>query len=763
MANYKNLLALGLILCGLNFAQSPAAPQLTGRVSDQQGAALHDAQLTLRNVLTGAAREAKSDGSGNYAFTDVAPGQYVLTASATGLAAGTRSVEVKSNEPFPTADIQLPLATVQQSVTVISGSRVEELQQDSPLPIEAVGRQQIIRTGFENAADVLGEIPGIVTRNNASFSGASQEQIDGIASQDVLVLQDGLPLAGARGIKSGIIDLDQQDVGKLQRIEVVRGASSALFGTDAVGGAINLITREPTEPFQLDARISGGTLGLLDSGLDLGAHWKNLAVFGDFESHAIGSYTLLPGDESTIGAADQRFDGLFKLDYSFNPKFSLNFSASGYHNEATGKNTDFSGLASSGYDRAKNFDSTQNYALVANITPTASTAIQGRLYESRYDENSYQSPLDANGNLGAEMDYGDLHEKYRRMDATISQQFGSWQMLQGGDEWVQDQYRGLNRLVGDDSGQQVTTNDFWLQDRIQVGRKLLVTLGGRYNHHSLYGSHLVPKVGAVYRLNDHWTIRAAYGKGFRSPTIGELYYRLLHPEYFYQVIGNPTLRPESSESYSFGGDYQHRRFTIGVSLYRNNLSHLINYVFAGFPTSTARLQTLLAGYGVPSSFGAEPFLATYLYTNVDSAYTQGFNVKASYLVSQKLRIDGSYSYLDPYDVTNHQILTERSRHQGYLKAEYALNRWGLIANIRANFFGSWLVDSTSGLREPSYAIWRVYASKNLVHGLQLYAAIDNLTNSKDSLLNQNPPSYDRTDYGRTFRVGMRYAFPKNKE
>lgn len=753
-----------LLITYVTLRAQTAVHQFEGRILDPQGTVVVHALVTLRNTLTGIARQVTTNDDGTYKFPDVAPGEYTVTASASGLATQARSVEARTDTPIESCDITLPLSTVQQSVTVISGSRVQELQRDSPLPIDLVTRQRILRTGYETVADVLGEITGIVTRNNASFSGGSQQQIDGVASQDVLVLQDGLPIVGARGIKSGIIDLDQQNIGKVDRIEVVRGAASSLYGSEAVGGVINLITREPTEPLEGSIRLSGGSLGALDSGVDLGTHWKKFSLFADLESHGIGSYTLLPGNESTIGADQQRYDGLFKLRYNFDPKFSLGFSATAYHNEATGKNTDASGTATSGYDRAKSHDSTQSYALVADFLPTAKTVIQGRLYTSRYDENSYQYPIDAAGSLGPQFDYGDLHEQYRRIDATLSRELGSRQLVQGGDEWVQDQYRGLNRLVGDDAGQQVTTNDFWLQDRIQPTRNLLITLGGRYNHHSLYGSHLVPKVGAVYRISDHWTIRGAYGKGFRSPTIGELYYRLEHPEYFYQVIGNPTLSPERSESYSLGGDYQKNRFSIGVTLYRNNLNRLINYTFAGFPVSNRQLQAILTQYGVPAYFGAQPFLATYIYTNIDQAYTQGVNLKGSLLLTRRLRLDAAYSYLDPYDKGSHQILMERSRNQGYFKTEYVSRRWGFIANIRANFFGRWLIDPTRNTHEPVYAIWKLYGSKDITQRVQFYAAIDNLTNSRDPLLAQSPPIYDRTDYGRTFRIGMRYTFPQgNRE
>ncbi len=498
----------------------------------------------------------------------------------------------------------------------------------------------------------------------------------------------------------------------------------------------------------------------MDSGLTLGTKWNKLTAYTDLELHHIDSYTLLPDDESTIGANEQRYDGLVKLHYSFTPRVSLGFSGTSYQNTATGTNTDFTGEAGSGYDHATSHDSTQNYALVGDFLPTNTTAIQARLYAARYDENSYQNPINSDGSLGDQFDYGNLYERYHRADATISQQIGSMQFLQGGDEWVQDSYRGLNRMVGDDQGQQVTTNDVWLQDRIQPLKRLMITVGGRYNHHSLYGSHVVPKVGVVFRINDRWTVRSAYGKGFRSPTLGELYYLLLHPEYGYQVIGNPTLQPERSESFSVGSDYQVNRFKFGITLYRNNLNHLINYVYAGFPTDEEELEALLAQYGIPLSFGAQPNLATYVYTNVDQAYTQGVNLKGSVLLTHNLRVDSAYSYLDPYDPINHQTLTERSRNQGYFKTEYVSNHWGMVANIRGNFYGRWLIDPTAGSHEPAFSIWNLYASKDIKYGIQMYVAIDNLGDSRDALLSQTPPTYDRTDYGRTFRIGMRYRFTR---
>ncbi len=753
----KRFVVFLFLVSALACAQVPQKT-LSGHVLDPSGNAVTHAAITLRNTLSGAGLATESGASGEYSFSGVEPGEYVLTASASGFAAQTRIITAKSDIPSANIDISLAVASVQQTVTVVSGSRVEELQQDSPLPVDVKTKQQIERTGFESVADVLSELPGVVTRNNASYSGSSQEMIDGVASQDILVLQDGLPIVGARGINSGIIDLDQQNIGRLDHVEVVRGAASSLYGTDAIGGVINMITHEPTHPLEGGLRISGGDLGVVDGDLDLGSQWKKLTAYTDLEMHRIDSYSLVPGDESTVGANNRRYDAFLKLRYRFNPRASIGYTGDAYHNDANGKNDDYTGTAASGYDYAASTDSTQTHAIVGDFLPTSTTAVQARLYEARYDSNSYSNPINADNSLGPEFDYGNLYERYHRADATVSQQIGTWQFLQGGDEWVQDSYRGLNRIVGNDDGQQITTNDLWLQDRIQW-KRLIVNLGGRYNHHSLYGSHVVPKVGLVYRVNGHWTVRSAYGKGFRSPTIGELYYLLLHPEYGYQVLGNPTLQPERSESWSVGGDYQVNRYSLGVTLYRNNLNHLINYIYAGMPTDEAELEALLAEYGIPLSFGAEPGLMTFVYTNVDQAYTQGINLKGSVLLSRSLRVDGFYAYLDPYDVTDKETLTERSRNSGYFRAEYSAPRLGFVANIRGNYFGRYLITPTPVEHEQAYAIWNLYGSKEICPGLQVYGAIENLGNSRDSLLTQNPPTYDRTDYGRTFRIGLRYTFP----
>jgi len=193
-----------------------------------------------------------------------------------------------------------------------------------------------------------------------------------------------------------------------------------------VGGVINMITRQPNYPFEGGMRLSCGSLSAIDGDLTLGTKWKKLAAFTDLELHRIGSYTLIPDNQSTVGANAQRYDGLVKLRYDLTPRAAVSSSGNAYHNTADGKATDYSGTPTSGYLRAYNTNSTQNYALICNFLPTSKTDIQARLYSGRYDENSYQRTLATDGTQGAtHLDYGNLYERYHRADATISQQLFS--------------------------------------------------------------------------------------------------------------------------------------------------------------------------------------------------------------------------------------------------------------------------------------------------------------------------------------------------
>jgi outer membrane receptor for ferrienterochelin and colicins len=775
------LLALPLA-CGVAYGQTETPPPLAGsasrgagirgHVSDPSGLAVPGASVTARNLLTGAEVTQETTSAGEFAFSGLAPASYALSVTGNGLAASIPRIELSSGETQDEGDVRLSLASSRQQVTVVSGSRVAELEQDSPAKVLAITREEMQNKGFERVSDVLSEVPGVVVRAQGYGVGVTTgEQIDGMDSKETLVLVDGLPIASGRGIAGGFVDLNQQGVGPLERVEVVKGAASALYGTDALGGVINLITREPSHPLELDASISGGSPGAVDGRVDIGGQWNKVSGFLDLEGHHADAYSLIPNDPSTVGAATDRQNYLAKLRYAFSPRAALGVTATGYHDHQFGFGEAFGIDPANPYAYSRTAmrgnDSTQTLALTGDFVPSQTTTLQARLYASRFLQNSGSNIIGADGVEGAQFDPGNLREDYYRGDLSGAQQLGRRNYLQGGYEWVQDEYRGDNRLVGGNAGQQLNTNDLWLQDRMQLFRNLTLTLGGRLQHNSSFGNHVVPKAGLVYRLTNNLILRGSFGLGFRAPNLGELYYHLLHLEYGYQVIGNPALRPETSQSYSAGGIFTKGRYRLSLNLFRNNLKNLIDYSLVcnatgGQNCSGDALASLLGEYGVPGSFDYDATgaaLFTFVNLNVSRAYTRGFDVDGRVAISRDLAFSGAYTYLEAVDSIRHLWLGNRNRHHGHIQLEYSKPRWGLVANIRGTFFSKWPTATDPGPWAYGYSNWNVYGSKALGRGLTLFAAIDNFANSRDRKLQDAQPSFDRNDYGRTFRIGMRYSLP----
>ncbi len=152
-------------------------------------------------------------------------------------------------------------------------------------------------------------------------------------------------------------------------------------------------------------------------------------------------------------------------------------------------------------------------------------------------------------------------------------------------------------------------------------------------------------------MTNSLTARASYGRGFRAPDLGQLYYRFLSPSNFYQVIGNPALNPEYAHSWQLGADYTapQRRARFGISVFRNDVRDLIDSVNLEFVSTPAQLAQILAREGLDPSF--RPVLGRLLltYRNVSDVVTQGIEFDAQSALTTALSVGGAYTYLSARD------------------------------------------------------------------------------------------------------------------
>ena len=164
---------------------------------------------------------------------------------------------------------------------------------------------------------------------------------------------------------------------------------------------------------------------------------------------------------------------------------AVGFTANAYHNNEVGR-----ALAETGLDEVHVQRQQPELRADGRLLARSFDDAPGARLPARYDENSRVNPL---ADPTAAPALANLNERYRRLDSTLGHNLGRRQFIQLGAEWVQDQYRGANRLVGDNAGQQVTTTDGWLQDRIQLFSRATLTLGGRYQNHRLWRSLSFPR------------------------------------------------------------------------------------------------------------------------------------------------------------------------------------------------------------------------------------------------------------------------------
>lgn len=745
----RQILALALLpVAAAMFAQERVA--LEGRVLDTTGAPIPDATVFIRNLGTGLETAQPVDSEGEF-VVDVRPGSFRLTAAVNDFETASETVHLDDGASSDPVVFTLTPAILTQSI-IVTGSREEELREATVAQVALIARTELRDSGYENVAEILSEEPGVVTRASRSPGSRAGTQIHGVDSRQSLILLDGFPVVGARGVKSGILNMNRQSTNRLDRVEIVKGASSALYGSDAIGGVINMITREPRQRFDANVTASTGTFGAVDLRADAGFVHDRWSGFFGAERHKRNPYDLTPQDFDTTGPGFRRYDYIAKLNHDFSENLKLSLLANAFDNREISVYAGRGG----GQSTTTN-DSAQNYGLTLSAGLSARTQMQTRAYYGKYDENSAVDVYAVPGVVDAT---ANLNERLYRFDTSLTHVLGGHQLLQGGLDWFSNEYRGFNRLLGDNSGQSIRMADAWFQDRIQAHPRLSLTIGGRLTNHSSYGTRMVPRVGLLFRAAERFRVRASFGQGFRAPDLGQLYYRFLTPSGLYQIIGNPSLSPESSTTTQLGFDSTFKRLRFSVTYFRNGIKNLIQTELLGRPRTPEQLSRILTQFSVDSAFSPALNRLFYLYRNIENVYTTGIEGKAQLRLTPNLIVSTGYTYLDARDRATGQFLSQRHKHHGNFRVWWSTDRLGgLRSNFRGTYLGKWpIVGRRSTLIADAYQLWDWYLAKPIGSGFEIYGAVDNLFDSIDSNLEGPNPSFVRADPGRTVRVGMRWSF-----
>ena len=570
---------------------------------------------------------------------------------------------------------------------VVTATKTPQHLEDTPVITNLITRAEIEATGAENIGEVLEHTAGIIIHRDGHGDGV---QLQGLDSEYILILVDGEPQVGRI---AGKLDMARLTVENVERIEIVKGATASLFGNAALGGVINIITRKATSPFSVQVSQTFEQNSTFDSRGTLELQRDELNALLTLSRNHRSPIDLDTSDLTTTIDGYANVTGSARTEYQLTPATSLLFSGQ-YFTQAQEGISENGPIAFDRHGDIENFSGSLGIAReFGDSAPGVSpTLLTGKIYATRYDDESTVINRETTAVDSQNLNIQDLLKGEAQFDTTLWEKH---QITLGGEvvlENLQSQ-----RITGGERG--ILTNALFVQDEFRPISAFALVIGGRLDNHSEYGTHFSPKLSTMYRVTDDLRVRFSYGQGFRAPDFKNLYLDFTNVTAGYQVLGNPSLEPESSHSWNIGAEYQIFDSLLGrIHVYRNDLHNLIEAERIG-----------------RSAAGGSKFE----YQNISKAFTEGVDVEVVIGSMGGFTSTFGYAYLRGADKETGLSLLNRSTHSGTLKLAYLHADSGFQVDLRGRYASPWgFFDDGDKVLEPeelapSYWVWNVRTSKTL--------------------------------------------------
>lgn len=603
---------------------------------------------------------------------------FVLLCSTAAAAQDAGTVTTPSSEP--------PTLT-----TVVTGGRLPQQLKDTTVAVEVISKRQIQESGARDVSEVLQGRPGIEVLPNVGQAGV---RMGGLGPAYNLIMIDGQRLAGRI---NGGVDLRRISVENIEQIEIVKGPSSVLWGSDALAGTINIITKTPSKPLGGNATVSYGNLNQVSAtgaGEAAGEKW-GVIVSGGYERRDAYDY-----DRSTPATSGSSFDqaqGAVKATFGgrsqAEPKLDVRL--------------DYTRRVQHGVDQG-GADLVQDRAARDNIlqgrfgarVPVGNGDVQVAASASWLDRRVV---LDQRGSTVLDS-VEDTKDTIAQLDAQASQTiFGTHTLLGGGQALLE--LFDSPRIAGG-HGQRFRgaafAQDGWSP---QVGLPLSIAGGVRLDYDSLFGLAATPRLAVRIDPVKTLNVRFSTGLGFRAPSFQELLIDFENPSVGYVINGNPRLQPERSWGTSLSAQWSPARFLFSLNLFWNELWGMIGIAEVG-PGELLRYQ----------------------YVNLSRARSRGFEASAGVTVIEPLSVEVGYTFTDTRDLSTGLPLEGQGQHRGFGQARFRMRDWGLTATLRLSVTGPrpFLIDDTTVRWSAPFGILDARVAKTFGRHLEIYVAGMNL-------------------------------------
>ena len=616
---------------------------------------------------------------------------------------------------FTPMEAQAGEQPVQLDTMVTTSTLTPKHIEEAPGSVQLIDAESIRLTGAQNVAQALEEAVGL-DLDHVSGRGLIP-QIRGLTNKRVLILIDGMRFAS--GFRDTTLDLSEFPAEIIQRIEVVRGPSSALYGSEALGGVINIITRKPPDKasgsttLQYGANEDGEADNLVVKGF-VGDTWDRLGVSfsGQLEQGELFDRDLQ--DDLSDFDDERRHSGMLNLHYRLSRGHAVSAGAFLSHVNREGIRPKY-GLR---WDREADSDRLSSF--IRYDGKFGDTTLMARAYYSDFEsERSYidigapyvDPSRQQKANKQPDREDFLIENELTQFELHASHWFGKSHLVTLGLEHREEKRSGIENRGEREIDQTVKNRAVFLQDDFELLENLDITGGVRLDDHSDFGSEVSPRLALVYVLREGLRLNASYGQGFRAPSVYERYVYTENNKG--DVIPNPDLEPETASSYELGIEGESGPFRGSATLFRNDIDNMI------YKEPTGNFRTS----------GSQQVLE-YTRVNIGEARTQGAELEASLALPRGFSLTGNFTYIDAENKDSGDKLLEVPESKTYLRLAYDNPRSGWHTNIRFTHVGEQIIAPVfadgSQDKEDAYNIFNFYLEKNLSRNLRLYGGVNNI-------------------------------------
>lgn len=609
---------------------------------------------------------------------------------------------------------------------VVTASRSEHSLADAPASVSVITAEQIKARGAGNLLEALRGVPGL-SLNGRQVGGRKTLSIRGAEDRHTLVLIDGRRISstddtiGHSDYQYGWVAMEQ-----IERIEVVRGPMSALYGSQAVGGVINIITRKGGQQWHGGASVRGELgEGPAGDGHQMSAsasgplgEWFDLALGVEDRRRAP---TPRPENKATSDIEGQdRQSGNLRL--GFTPSEGQRLQLDMLRSEETRRRHEQNTRLPA---RPYYLDTYDLQRRQDALTWQADWSLLRS--ELRYSEAEFEVNNKRSNNIAPTRPQ---RLEDRVWDGNLAFALGDSHSLTLGAERREEFLENAGLTGGSDSA---LHKALYVQDEIALADDWALTLGTRLDHHAIFGSESSPRAYLVWRASPELTIKGGYGEAFRAPTLKQISPNYVGAEGPHTFLGNADIQPETSRSWEIGADWRDEQSAYTATLFRSEIKDLIYY-------------NLLRRVG-PRSI--------YQYDNISEARIDGLEVALRRALGGGFSLASSMTWLDARDRDSDDKLTGRPEFSATPSLAWQQGAWG--AELEWQYIGQQTLQNAAGQlkRAPAYSLVNLSGSYRVDEHLTLRAG---LNNAGDLRLEDKSELFGYVEDGRTLWLGLEASF-----